>query len=443
MKLSTKYILVILLSILIFPISFFGVNFLYYLLLNFLSTIYNEESISEQDLEQLWEEKIASLAYQETNYIINELEDFDIESDEIIYWIGDDGEIIFSTEHREASLSVTDTIEFVQNKQNEDYYSNFTYLEGEEKSGYIILQIPNQNIGTDREILDQKYSSFWYLFLFTIWSLFVYITWLFFKKTSKRLTEIQAHMEENKNKLTPSKMIVEKKDEIGALKESFNLMVDDLNESHKKEEKEKKIRKQLIASLSHDLRTPLSIINGHVHKLRELPLDKEVEESLFVITKKVTFLSELIDNLSSYTVLSEGRLPLTMEKKEVIPIIRTSLIDWYPLFEDMGFEIDIDLSHSFIWEIDEIWLLRILNNLFQNIKRHAYQGKYINVKTGRQDNIEYITIVDRGPGMEELSNNKGKGIGLSIVHMMVEQMNLSLDITSHYDGTQVTIYKHT
>lgn len=442
MKLSTKYILVVLLSILIFPISFFGVNFLYYLLLNLLSIIYDEESISEKELEQLWEEKIASLEYQSTNRIINKLDDFDIVSDKEIYWISDDGEMIFSTEHQEYSLNVTDTIEFVQNKQAENYYSNFTYLEGEKKSGYVILQTPQDNLGTNREMLDQKYSSFWYLFLFTIWSLFVYITWLFFKQTSNRLTEIQVHMEENKNKLTPSKMVVEKNDEIGALQESFNLMVDDLNESHNKEEKEKMIRKQLISSLSHDLRTPLSIINGHVHRLRELPFNKEVEESLLVITKKVTFLSELIDNLSSYTVLSEGRLPMTMKKTEVIPIIRTSLIDWYPVFEDMGFETEFDLSHSFIWEIDEIWISRILNNLFQNVKRHAYQGKYISVKTGEKENVEYVAIQDHGPGMDNLSAKKGKGIGLSIVYKMLEQMNLSLDITSHHGGTLVTIYKH-
>ncbi|MGN8648383.1 HAMP domain-containing sensor histidine kinase [Gracilibacillus sp. HCP3S3_G5_1] len=413
---------------------------LYYLLLNFLSTIYNEDTISENDVEQLWEEKITSLEYRDTNQIINELEDFNIASEETIYWIGDDGDMIFSTD-QETSWSVTDAIEFVQSKQNDNYYSNFTYLEGKEKNGYVILQIPEENIGTNREMLDQKFSSFWYLFLFAIWSLFVYITWLFFKKTSNRLTEIQKHMEENKNKLIPSKMVVRKKDEISALQESFNLMVDDLNDSHEKEEKEKKIRKQLISSLSHDLRTPLSIINGHAHKLQELPLDKEVKESLSVITNKVTFLGELIDNLSSYTVLSEGRLPLNKANKEVIPIIRTSLIDWYPILEDMGFEIDIDLSHSFIWEVDEIWLLRVLNNLFQNVKRHAYQGKFLSVKTGETENTEYITILDRGPGLEESSTNKGKGIGLSIVYMMIEQMNLSLDITSHHDGTKVTIYK--
>ncbi|WP_415782922.1 histidine kinase dimerization/phospho-acceptor domain-containing protein [Bacillus manliponensis] len=329
----------------------------------------------------------------------------------------------------------------MESNETDSFYHHTSYLQGSNKSGYIILQVPYEQIGTKWQVLKDQYSSFWYMFLLTIWGLFVYITWLFFKKISNRLIKMQKHMEKNKDTLIPSKMIVGKKDEIGNLEESFNRMVDDLNRSYQKEEKEKLIRKKLIASLSHDLKTPLSIIRGHAHKLQGSQQTHAEKKSTETIITKVDFLGELIDNLSSYTVLSEGRLPLHSKKQNIVPIIRKSLIDWYPLFEELQFEVDVDLSKSLNWDIDETWVLRVLNNVFQNVKRHAYEGKYLKVATGETDEMEFIIIVDRGPGFEKGSNNKGEGIGLSIVYMMTEQMGLHVKVTTLKTGTQICICK--
>ncbi|WP_242223858.1 HAMP domain-containing sensor histidine kinase [Bacillus cereus group sp. BfR-BA-01380] len=443
MKLSTKYIIVILLSILFFPISYFGVNFSYYVFVNVLGSFSNEEFISEEQMKQRWEENLMGLESKNSNEIIRKFEGFGRFSGQRIYWISDTGDIIYTTEENvDKTWSAMDIIDFIQNNEKDNSYNYFSYLRGADKSGYVILQVPHENIGTKWEVLKGRYSSFWYLFLLTIWGLFVYITWLFFRKISNRLIKMQKHMEKNKDKLIPSKMVVSKKDEIGDLEESFNFMVDDLNRSYEKEEKEKLIRKKLIASLSHDLKTPLSIIRGHAHKLQDLKQEQEGKESIEVIINKVAFLGELIDNLSSYTVLSEGRLPINIASTNVIPIIRKSLIDWYPLFEELEFEIDIDLSHSFKWDIDEIWMLRILNNLFQNVKRHACQGKYLKVETGKKDGREFIAIIDHGPGFENSSTNQGEGIGLSIVYLMIEQMNLNIEVTDLEHGTSILIYKY-
>lgn len=444
MRLSTKYIIVILLSILFFPISYFGVNFSYYVFVNVLGSFSNEEFISEEQLEQRWEEQLTEIKSKNATEIIRAFEEFSEIPGHRIYWISDTGDIIYTTEVEsvDKTWTATDIINFTQNQENDNFYNHFSYLQGVDKSGYVVLQVPYENIGTKWEVLKDRYSSFWFLFLFTIWGLFVYITWLFFGKISNRLIKMQKHMEENKNKLIPSKMVVSKKDEIGDLEESFNFMVDDLNKSYDKEEKEKLIRKKLIASLSHDLKTPLSIIRGHAHKLQDLKQEQEGKESIEVIINKVTFLGELIDNLSSYTVLSEGRLPLHIASTNVIPIIRKSLIDWYPLFEGLEFEIYIDLSHPLKWDIDEVWMLRILNNLFQNVKRHAWQGKYLKVETGKKDGMEFISITDHGPGFENSSMNQGEGIGLSIVYMMIEKMNLNFEVTSVKNGTSILICKY-
>lgn len=440
MKLSKKYILVVLLSILIFPISFFGVNLTYYLFVNALGSFSDETFVSSEDVEMYIDEKLHTWSNKRNEEIIsgfNELES-PIEFD--LHWISDSGMVLYSSEDDfESNWDTTAAIDFATSQDNNGLYTNFSYLEGSEDRGYIILQIPEDRLGTKWDVLEKRYTSFWYLFLASIWIIFVYITWLFFKRTSNRLTKMQLHMEQNQNTLIPSKMVIEKKDEIGALEESFNLMVDDLQESHQNEEKERLIRKRLIASLSHDLRTPLSIINGHAHKMREYELNETVNESLDVITKKVIFLGELIDNLSSYTVLSEGKMPISLKRRDIVPLIKNILIDWYPIFERNDFKIDIDVTNSIYWEIDEVWLSRIMNNLLQNVLRHAGQGKYLGVKTQYHNGEYALLIVDHGSGFEWQSDNKGEGIGLSIVAMMVEQMNLAYDIISTKQGTTVKI----
>ncbi|KEK18635.1 hypothetical protein BAMA_03770 [Bacillus manliponensis] len=442
MKLSTKYIIVILLSILFFPISYFGVNFSYYVFVNVLGSFSDEKFISEEQLKQHWNETLTKLASKNDKEITSILEKSTIIPGQRVYWISDQGEIIYTTEqHVSYNWNAADIMSFMESNETDSFYHHTSYLQGSNKSGYIILQVPYEQIGTKWQVLKDQYSSFWYMFLLTIWGLFVYITWLFFKKISNRLIKMQKHMEKNKDTLIPSKMIVGKKDEIGNLEESFNRMVDDLNRSYQKEEKEKLIRKKLIASLSHDLKTPLSIIRGHAHKLQGSQQTHAEKKSTETIITKVDFLGELIDNLSSYTVLSEGRLPLHSKKQNIVPIIRKSLIDWYPLFEELQFEVDVDLSKSLNWDIDETWVLRVLNNVFQNVKRHAYEGKYLKVATGETDEMEFIIIVDRGPGFEKGSNNKGEGIGLSIVYMMTEQMGLHVKVTTLKTGTQICICK--
>lgn len=443
MKLSTKYIIIILLSILIFPISFFGVNFAYYLTVNFLGNFSEEEFLIPNEVIAEWEEKINSLDNMSNENIVHELNSVNDYPDAQIFWINDEGQLLMAKDNSDKNkrFNVSDTINFMENnyKQQKKIFTTYTYLKGTEESGFAFLQIPEKYMGTKWEVLRDRYSSFWYLFLGLVWFLFVFITWLFFRRTSKRLIKIQQNMEASKNQLIPSKMVVGKIDEIGDLELSFNRMVEQLKESHEKEKKETLIRKRLIASLSHDLRTPLAIISGHAHKLEEHSLNIEMQESVDIINNKVKFLGELIDNLSSYTVLSEGKLSIARKYMNITPVVRTSLISWYPIFEDLGFHIDINLEHAVEWNVDETWLARVLNNLFQNVKRHAYEGRFLSVQTGKVNEADVLIIADHGPGIEAASINSGAGIGLSIVKMMLNQMELKMNISSDEDGTKIII----
>ena len=92
---------------------------------------------------------------------------------------------------------------------------------------------------------------------------------------------------------------------------------------------------------------------------------------------KIQDLGELIDNLLTYNLLTSGRYTLKLEQMDVLRMIREAAASWYPVWEKEAFEIDIDLPESsLIWDVDAQGLRRVLDNLFQNVVRHAASAVY-------------------------------------------------------------------
>jgi signal transduction histidine kinase len=407
-----------------------------------LGNFTSEEFYEPEEIKEEWDTEIASLEGLTNDEILSHLENVEMLPESLVFWLTDEGEMLMSygqADHLHKEWNVSQAIDYMWKEQEDNYFTTLSYIDGAESSGYVVLQIPESYLGSEWEVLRDRYSFVWFITLGLIWFLFVFISWVFFNQLRKRLVRIQKNMEVSKNQLVPSKMNVEKDDEIGQLEHSFNRMVKQLQESREKEKTEEIIRKRLIANLSHDLRTPLSIINGHSHKLKQYNLNPRANESLKIINDKVNFMAELIDNLSSYTVLSEGKLAINKQSLNITTVVRSSIIAWYPIFEELGFDIEVDLTLPIEWEVDEIWLRRVLDNLFQNVQRHAREGKYISLKTMKERGTAVLKIGDHGPGMTTSSKLSGAGIGLSIVDMMLQQMNLKKTVSDSSEGTIITI----
>src|SRR5690625_2565641 len=146
----------------------------------------------------------------------------------------------------------------------------------------------------------------------------------------------------------------------------------------------------------------------------------------------------------SYTLLMASKYKLERKELDVVRYVRESLATWYPVFEKAGFEINVELNlfKNKTWMVDPIWLDRIIDNVLQNVLRHARSGRYVEVRTESTDTYDAFIIKDRGKGMKSESSEKGAGIGLSIVDMMVKGMNLELEIESSEHGTTIKIKKN-
>lgn len=220
-------------------------------------------------------------------------------------------------------------------------------------------------------------------------------------------------------------------------------MVQELRESKEREQEEEQLRKELIANLSHDLRTPLTKINAQAFTLQKMDLPKEAKDSLKLTSTSIEDVDKLIENLMSYTLLMASKYKREVKKIDMTRYVRQYLATWYSVFEQKGFEVDIDIApfEQNTWEIDPLWFSRVLDNLLQNVLRYAADGKYIAIRTESTEHHDAIVMTDKGKGIQVDTEQKGAGIGLSIVDMMVKGMNLDWEIDSTEQGTTIKIIR--
>ena len=275
-----------------------------------------------------------------------------------------------------------------------------------------------------------------------VFVLFVVWTWTFITGIRRRFNRLQISMKEaeNTNELTPIQ--IDKIDEISEMEEAYNIMVERLTESRKKEEREEIIRNELISNLSHDLRTPLTIMRTNLYNLKDEHMSPSGRKSLKVVDDRIHYVGDLIENLFSFTLLSSGKYPYRPERIDIVESLRKIMADWHNTLYEKGYDIVVDLPDCEIyWEVDVSWFQRIWDNLIQNVFRYADEGKYIRLSLRQSKTRTSIHIEDRGPGMSAIPKQKGTGLGLNIVSLMTEDMGIEFVIESDETGTVCSLYK--
>lgn len=362
-------------------------------------------------------------------------------TDTTLRWSLDSGQ---TTEtHIPALWNVNNTVQFMKEASFRDPLTVVAYIGGAEQDkgqGFMIIEVP-------RSLLQMNQSNWPMELLYLgivmtlIFLIFIIMSILFFARIRKRLIRLQTAMITTGKEGLPLPVDIRRSDEIGQLEEAFNQMVHQLSDSRHREREEEQLRKRLIAGLSHDLRTPLTVIRGHMHALHKEELSEQGDRSLHRMEAKMEDLGGLIDNMLSYNLLTSGKYTLKLEEKDILRIVRETAAAWYPVWEKEQFEIDIDLPEEpLIWHMDEQGMRRILDNLFQNVIRHAASGKYISISTQEIQGERAIVIQDRGPGMQPNSDTKGTGLGLSIVDLLIREMGLRKRVDSSDTGVQTYIY---
>ena len=197
--------------------------------------------------------------------------------------------------------------------------------------------------------------------------------------------------------------------------------------------------RQLMTSLSHDVRTPLTTLIGYLDAAHKgIVSGKDRDDYIETARRKAHDLKEYIDVLFDWFKLNSNEFAIELQTVEAAELTRDILIDWIPIFEDKQIAYNIDIPEKpFRVRLDTDGYMRILNNLIQNVISHSRADKIEIALTKKNHNME-ITVTDNGIGIEKEDlehiferlykcdkgrSEKGSGLGLSIVHQLVEKMN--------------------
>ena len=203
---------------------------------------------------------------------------------------------------------------------------------------------------------------------------------------------------------------------------------------------------QLMTSLSHDVRTPLATLIGYLDAAHKgIVRGKERDDYIETARRKAHDLKEYIDVLFDWFKLNSDEFVLEIHSVETAELTRNILIDWIPIFEDKQVDYDIDIPEQpvrVMLDVDSY--IRIINNLIQNVIAHSHADK-IKITLSKKKNSMELILADNGVGIEKEDLNhiferlykcdkgraeKGSGLGLSIVHQLVEKMGGSIAVES-------------
>lgn len=444
-SLLAKYMLIIVLAISIVQISYLGVATFMLGISKTGSEDFSSEALLESDIEEQWHAQAKSINNASEDTIEQLFQKWQRQYPTAsMFWVSEKGNLLTTMNVQDELPKIWTpafTTKFIKERYGSDPFTVIAFLGDDVSNGFIVLEISRDVFKPPLIKIYDNYGSFLFFGVVAVILFFIAVSFLFFKGIRKRLLHLQEAMEIRDVDGLPIEIQVKKRDEIGQLEHSFNRMVCELRDSKQRQQKEEQLRRELIANLSHDLRTPLTKVRAQSYTISKEALSEEGIQALKAMEASIVNIDALIENLMSYTLLMASKYKFEPKNINVIRFVREHLTTWYPVFEREGFTIDIELQafESNEWSVDPLWLGRIFDNIFQNVLRHAHSGKYISVKTKSTDSYKAFIIEDHGQGMKNESNAKGAGIGLSIVDIMVKGMDLEWEISSSQSGTKIII----
>ncbi|MBU3218321.1 HAMP domain-containing histidine kinase (plasmid) [Clostridium estertheticum] len=220
--------------------------------------------------------------------------------------------------------------------------------------------------------------------------------------------------------------------------------------------KAEKTNGQLMTSLSHDVRTPLTTLIGYLDAVQKgIVVGAEREEYIETARLRAHDMKDYVDVLFEWFKLNSSEETFTIQHVELTELTRNILKDWVPIFENTRLDFDIDIYEKRIEvNLDTDAYSRILNNLIQNVISHS-QAKHVEITVSLLAANVMITVADDGTGIPKQDlphvferlykcdmarSEKGSGLGLSIVQQLVEKMGGSIAVKSEqYQRTEFIV----
>ena len=336
------------------------------------------------------------------------------------------------------ALLSEDTYESENNMYIREGYSVFDYT----KEGVISGKIAFAARAKEYESRQQKEKTTLILILvaaLALGMLLLLVVWYLFVRPFRELKTFAEHVSKG-NLDVPLKM--QRHNYFGAFTESFDRMREELKRSSEREAEANRSKKELVAELSHDIKTPVATIKATCEVMEVKCDDPAVLEKVAVIQSKASSVEHLIDNMFKATLdeLEELKVDPTEESSQILEEMVKEL-RFYGEVETLN-AVPACLIH-----VDKLRLEQVVDNIAGNSFKYA--GTKLEVEFSEENNNVHVLFMDRGPGVPEeeismltskfyrgsvASGKDGSGLGLYLASVFMERMGGGLEVRNREGG---------
>ena len=225
-------------------------------------------------------------------------------------------------------------------------------------------------------------------------------------------------------------------------------LADTLNYATKKLSETDKVRKELIANVSHDLKTPLTMIKAYSEMIRDLSGDnrEKRQEHLSVIIEETDRLTRLVSDMMDLSKIESGVDVVTKTSFNLSEVVK-KIVNGFDIIKYKNCSIKMDVPNEAFVLADKTKIEQVVYNLVANAISHSGENKLIHIKISTLGKRAKFSVEDNGPGIsnEDLKNiwnryyqasntfkrtSKGTGLGLSIVKNILDKHNSNYGVES-------------
>lgn len=361
--------------------------------------------------------------------------------DNKVYLVDAAGNVISGNDSSRTSFTAT---ELSYLRQDPGTYGKYEFTASDGKTYYLIAGYDSAILHSYEEAYsmgDRVYLALELLIILTIIAFIIFLS----RRITRPLKQLdQAIGDVSSN---PSARIKELSgpSEFQSIRSSFNQMADSLQKSDQAREKMEADRIKMLANISHDLKTPITVIEGYTRAIQDGVAD-EAQQKLYLsaISRKASMMDDLINQFYQYSKLEHPDYTYQKKKTECNEYLREYMASKYPEIELKGMTADIEISES-LWYtmLDVNAFRRALDNVIDNALKHNAPGTVIHMQSEIEQQSLLIVIEDTGSGIppqlkdkifepftvkDESRSAGSSGLGLAISRKIIQDHDGTIEL---------------
>jgi signal transduction histidine kinase len=267
------------------------------------------------------------------------------------------------------------------------------------------------------------------------------VGWILFALLTRRLQLVARSVRAFERGQYNRRLDASAKDEIGELARAFNNMADTITANLEKLRATDNLRRELIANVSHDLRSPLTSIQGYVETLlmkQDSLNKKQSREYLKIILSDATMLNQMVHELFELSKYEARQIEPSLERFSLSELIQDVVLKYKPRAENQQVTLQTELPEKLFFVQGDINMIeRVLSNLIENALAHTPSRGQVNAQLEDREGRALVRVTDSGKGIskndipfifdrfftsgrESSSPGRGSGLGLAIAQKIME-----------------------